>query len=164
MQKSTDETRKILARLALMCLCIVFLAACAPAKSNVQTIDARTLHVTTKATGIGNRSDVLKSLYTEVAREAAQRGYSHFLITDSNSYDDVRLVHKSGDVQYNYSYNSLLNRYEANRQQQESTVREDRRPAIEATVRLYKAGEIDPSQEGVWDVNSILAQTQEKQK
>lgn len=164
MQKSTDETRKILARLALMCLCIAFLTACAAAKSNVQVIDARTLHVTTKATGIGNRSDVLKSLYMEVAREAAQRGYSHFLIADSKSYDDVRLVHKSGDIQYNYSYNPLLNRYEANRQQQESTIREERRPVIEATVRLYKAGEIDPSQEGVWDVNSILAQTQDKQK
>ena len=164
MQKNTDDTRKILARLALMSLSIVFLAACATAKSNVQAIDARTLHVTTRATGIGNRSDVLKSLYTEVAREAAQRGYSHFLIADGKSYDDVRLVHKSGDVQYNYSYNSLLNRYEASRQQQESTMREERRPVMEATVRLYKAGEIDPSQEGVGDVNSILAQTQDKQK
>lgn len=164
MQKNTEETRKNLARLALMGLSIVFLAACAAAKSNVQAIDGRTLHVTAKATGIGNRSDVLKSLYTEVAREAAERGYSYFLITGRKSYDDVRLVHNPGDIQYNYSYNSLLNRYEANRQQQESTIREERRPVIEATVRLYKAGEIDPSQEGVWDVNSILAQTQEKQK
>lgn len=136
------------------------LAGCAAAKSNVQMIDSRTLHVTTQATGIGDRSDVLKSLYTEIATEAAQRGYSYFVITGSKSYDDVRFVHNPGNVQYSYSYNPLFKRYEATRQEQESISREERRPVMEATVRLYKTGEIDPSQEGVWDVNSVLSANQ----
>ena len=136
------------------------LAGCAAAKSNVQMIDSRTLHVTARATGIGDRSDVLKSLYTEIATEAAQRGYSYFVITGSKSDDDVRFVHNPGNVQYSYSYNPLFKRYEATRQEQESISREERRPVMEATVRLYKTGEIDPSQEGVWDVNSILSANQ----
>ena len=143
--------------LAVASLVASFLLSCTAAKSNVQTIDARTLHVTTKATAFGDRSDVLKSLYMEIAREAAQNGYSYFVITDTKSYDDVRLVHKSGDVQYNAAYNPLLKRYEATRQAQESISREERRPVMEATVRLYKQGEVDPAQDGVWDVRSILA-------
>lgn len=67
-------------------------------------------------------------------------------------------------MQYNYFYNPLLKRYEATSMPQQSVSEERHVPVMEATVRLYKAGEIDPSQEGVWDVNSILAQTQEKQK
>ena len=143
-------------RLAVVSLAASFLLGCTAAKSNVQTIDARTLHVTTKATAFGDRSDVLKSLYMEIAREAAQNGYSYFVITDTKSYDDVRLVHKPGDVQYNASYNPLLKRYEATRQARESISREERRPVMEATVRLYKTGEVAPSQDGVWDVRSIL--------
>lgn len=152
---------------SLVALAFLALAGCAAqpgAYSNVQPIDARTLHVTTKATTWGDRSDVLKSLYSEIAKEAALRGYTYFVITDSKSYDDVYTVHSPGDVQYNYSYNPILKRYEATQMAQQSVSEERHRPVMEATVRLYKAGEIDPSQESVWDVNSILAQTQEKQK
>ena len=152
---------------SLMALAFLALAGCAAkpgAYSNVQPIDARTLHVTTKATTWGDRSDVLKSLYSEIAKEAAMRGYAYFVINDSKSYDDVYTVHTPGDIQYNYSYNPILKRYEATQMAQQSVSEERHRPVMEATVRLYKAGEIDPSQEGVWDVNSILAQTQEKQK
>lgn len=151
----------------LMALAVLAVGGCAaqpPARSNVQPIDARTLHVTTKAAGWGDRSDVLKSLYSEIAKEAALRGYAYFVVTDSKSYDDVYTVHSPGDVHYNYSYNPILNRYEATQMAQQSVSQERHVPVMEATVRLYKAGEIDPSQEGVWDVNSILAQTQEKQK
>lgn len=150
----------VLRKIILLGVVSAVLAGCAAAKSNVQMIDSRTLHVTTQATGIGDRSDVLKSLYTEIAKEAAQRGYSYFVITGSKSYDDVRFVHSPGNVQYNYSYNPLFKRYEATRQEQESISREERRPVMEATVRLYKTGEIDPSQEGVWDVNSVLSANQ----
>lgn len=159
-----EKKRKILTRLALMAGSAIFLAGCAAAKSNVQAIDARTLHVTTKATAIGNRSDVLKSMHMEIARVAAQRGYTYYVISGSKSYDDIRVVHSPGAVQYNYSYNPLLQRYEANRQQQESRTREEHRPIMEASVLLYKAGEIDPTQEGVWDVNSVLAQNPARQK
>lgn len=72
-------------------------------------------------------------------------------------------VHTQGGIQYNYSYNPWLKRYEATSMPQQSVSEERHVPVMEATVRLYKAGEIDPSQEGVWDVNSILAQTQERQ-
>ena len=152
---------------SLMVLAFLAVGGCGPysvAQSNVQPIDARTLHVTTKATALGDRSDVLKSAYSEIAKEAALRGYTYFVITDSKSYDDVYTVHTPGDVQYNYSYNPILKRYEATQMAQQSVSEERHRPVMEATVRLYKAGEIDPSQECVWDVNSILAQTQEKQK
>ena len=150
--------------MAGMMLAFAGCAAQPPAHSNVQPIDARTLHVTTRASAWGDRSDVLKSLYSEIAREAAQRGYAYFVITDSKSYDDVYTVHSPGDVQYNYTFNPLLQRYEATRMAQQSVSEERHRPVMEATVRLYKEGEIDPAQEGVWNVNSILAQTQEKQK
>ena len=156
-KKSRKWWGKNFCELVVVFFATSFFLGCAAAKSNVQAIDARTLYVTTKATGIGDRSDVLKALYVEIAREAAQRGYSYFVITDTKSYDDVRLVHKPGDVQYNASYNPLLKRYEATRQAQESMSREERRPVMEATVRLYKMGEVDPSQDGVWDVRSILA-------
>lgn len=95
----------VLRKIILLGVVSAVLAGCAAAKSNVQMIDSRTLHVTTQATGIGDRSDVLKSLYTEIAKEAAQRGYSYFVITGSKSYDDVRFVHSPGNVQYSYSYN-----------------------------------------------------------
>ena len=113
---------------------------------------------------MGDRSDVLKSLYSEIAKEAALRGYTYFVVKDSKSYDDVYTVHRPDDLQYNYSYNPILNRYEATKMAQQSVSEQRHRPVMEATVRLYKSGEIDPSQEGVWDVNSILTQTQEKQK
>lgn len=149
-----------------MAVAMTSLGGCAhpPAYSNVQPIDARTLHVTAKATSWGDRSDVLKSLYSEIAKEAGQRGYTHFVITEGKSYDDVYMVYSPGDVQYNYTYNPLLKRYEATRMAQKSVSEERRVPVMEATVRLYKAGEIDPAQEGVWVVSSILAQVQEKQK
>lgn len=152
---------------SLMAVALLAFGGCAtypPAQSNVQPIDARTLHVTTKATASGDRSDVLKSLYSEIAKEAALRGYTYFVVTNSKSYDEVYTVHSPGDVRYNYTYNPILNRYEATQMAQQSVSEERHRPVMEATVRLYKAGEIDPSQEGVWDVNSILAQTQDKQK
>lgn len=150
--------------MAVMLLALVGCAAQPGAHSNVQPIDARTLHVTTKAAARGDRSDVLKSLYSEIAKEAALRGYAYFVITDSKSYDDVYMVHTPGDIQYNYAYNPILKRYEATQMAHQSVSEERHRPVMEATVRLYKAGEIDPTQEGVWDVNSILAQMQEKQK
>lgn len=156
-KKSGKWWGKVFCGFAVVFVAASLLLGCTAAKSNVQTIDARTLHVTTKATAFGDRSDVLKSLYMEIAREAAQNGYSYFVITDTKSYDNVRLVHKPGDVQYNTSYNPLLKRYEATRQAQESISREERWPVMEATVRLYKTGEVDPSQDGVWDVRSILA-------
>ena len=161
------RNRKTVALWSLMAVTMLAFTGCAaypPAQSNVQPIDARTLHVTTKATKWGGRSDVLKSLYSEIAKEAAQRGYAYFVITDSKSYDDVYMVHTPGDVQYNYVYNPILKRYEATQMAQQSVSEERHRPVMEATVRLYKGGEIDPTQEGVWDVNSILAQMQEKQK
>lgn len=151
---------------ALLVVVAIFLTSCGvpPARSNIQFIDARTLHVTAVASGGGDRSDVLKSLYSEIAKEAAQRGYAYFVITDSKSYDDVYMVHTSGGAQYNYTYNPLLKRYEATSMPQQSVSEERHVPVMEATVRLYKAGEINPAQEGVWDVSSILAQVQEKQK
>lgn len=150
--------------LTVILLTLVGCAAQPGAHSNVQPIDARTLHVTTKATTWGDRSDVLKSLYSEIAKEAAQRGYAYFVINDSKSYDDVYTLHTQGGKHYTYSYNPLLNQYEATSMPQQSMSEERHIPVMEATVRLYKAGEIDPSQEGVWDVNSILAQMQVKQK
>ena len=120
--------------------------------------------MTTKAAPWGDRSDVLKSLYSEIAKEAALKGYTHFMVINSKSYDDVYTVHTPGDVHYNYSYNPLLKRYEATQMAQQSVSEERHRPVMEATVRLYKAGEIDPAQEGVWDVHSILAQAKDNQK
>ena len=152
---------------SLMALAFLALAGCATqpgAYSNVQPIDGRTLHVTTKAAPWGDRSDVLKSLYSEIAKEAAMRGYAYFVINDSKSYDNVSTVHTQGAKQYSYSYNPVFNQYEARSMPQQSMIEERHIPVMEATVRLYKAGEIDPAKEGVWDVNSILAQAKDNQK
>lgn len=119
------------------------------ASSNVQLLDARTLHITSSANDFGNRSDVLKSLLTSAATEAKNRGFKYFAIINSNSYEDSRIEHQPA-------------RYYDNGIVLPSTTKEIRNPVQEATVKLYREGEINPNQEGVWDADSVLSVSQDK--
>src|SRR5512139_483087 len=138
-------------RNVLILLLGITLSACIDTKSVM--LDDRTATISSRGGALVSSAEIQRDLIQNAARTSQARGFPYFAIVGSadrtTSYTAINqapgymLNTGGGNYMYMPGYASANNYI---------------MPGGDITIRMYRDGEINPDQRGVWSVRSVLAQ------
>ncbi len=148
-------------RIGAVVLLALALADCTRASTTMLSPD--TAVISGRGTAFDTSGGVAKATLNEAATQTLARGYRYFVVTNaqdasrtgvfvspghSTSYT-TGSVYASG----NYATGSATTQTYTT----PSTATPFVKPGVEATIKMYRQGEIDPKAPGVWDAQAVLA-------
>jgi hypothetical protein len=138
-------------------LCVFLVQGCASTTSTMLSED--TAIVSAAGNGPGDRDRVIRGVLEEAARVTSANGYRYFVVLTADDLTSTTTVVVPGRVLYNQpprstdSFGAYVGRAYASGGSTYTTPerkQERIRPAMDIIIRMYRQGEIEPS-EGVWD-------------
>jgi hypothetical protein len=145
-------------------LCVFLLAGCASTTSTMLSAD--TAMVSASGNGPSDRDRVVRDALSEAARVTSAHGYRYFVVLTADDATIMKTVVIPGRVLYNQppraseAFGAYVGRaYAAGGSNYMTPDRklERIRPGMDMIIRMYRAGEIEPSMEGVWDATASLS-------
>lgn len=124
-----------------------FLAGCASLSSALNTVEAtprmlddHTVVISGSGAGTDSMSSVQQEIFRTAARTAKSSGYQYFLVLNEQKTQVPGPSSSYGSKQSRRTYQLA-------------------EPRDELTARFYRTGEIDPNQPGLFNADSVLAET-----
>ena len=151
--------RRAIAALA----CVLLLFGCASADSAMLSED--TARISAQGSGPGDRDRVVRDVLAEAARVTSANGYRYFVVLTADDLTQTVTVRIPGRLLYNQSprANEPFGTYSGRAYATGGATymtperKEERvRPAMDIIIRMYRAGEIEPQMEGVFDSAAAL--------
>jgi hypothetical protein len=150
--------RRVIAALA----CTVLVAGCASATTGTM-VSEDTAWISVEGKGPSDRDRVVRDALAEAARLATANGYRYFIVVTADDLTRTTMIKVPGRVLYNQppranepfgtyggrAYTTGGSTYALPDRTVELVT-----PAIDIMVRMYRAGDIDPQMEGVFDATA----------
>lgn len=145
--------------------CVVLLSGCASAAVGTMLSDDTAL-ISAEGKGPHDRDKVVRDALDEAARLTTAKGYRYFVVVTADDLTRTLTVQVPGRLLYNQPprANEPFGTYagRAYATGGSTYMTPDRKieritPAIDIMVRMYRAGEIDPAMEGVFDATAVVA-------
>ncbi|NHN85005.1 hypothetical protein GOB93_10170 [Acetobacter musti] len=128
----------------LLCSCLTGCAGISSALNTVQAtprmLDDHTVAVSGSGSGTDSMSSVQQAVFRSAARTAKSSGYQYFLVLNEQKTQVPGPSSSYGSKQSRRTYQLA-------------------QPRDELTARFYRTGETDPNQPGLFNVDSVLAES-----
>jgi hypothetical protein len=133
-------------------------------------LDQRTAIISSHGTAFDSAAKVQHETIVEAAKVTVSRGYRYFQIVGAQDTTRTATLYVPGQTQTNGSvsgtamttgpYTTYNGTYNSQTTKTPGQVVPLIKPGMDITVRMYRDGEINIQQPGVWDAQSILAVNQ----
>ena len=142
--------------------CVFLLGGCASASGTMLSAD--TAIISAEGSGPDARDQIIRDVLAEAARLTTANGYRYFVVLTADDLTHTVTVRYPGRLLHNQSprtsdsFGTFSGRAYAtggSSYMLPDRVEERIRPAMDIIIRMYRPGEIEPS-DGVWDATAAL--------
>lgn len=145
-------------------LALAALAACARAESTM--MDSRTAMISGRGSAFDSSADVMKATLQEAAQATTNAGYRYFTLESAQDQTRTSYWVQPGTTTYSGSasgystgYGTAYGTYSGTAYSSPGSVTPLVKPGMDVMISMYRPGEIDPQQKGVFDAEEILSTT-----
>ena len=136
---------------------LVALGGCV--RSNTAQIDARTAVISTKGSAFNTAAEVQVGAFVEAAKLTKNGGFRYFIVLGAQNTTTHGTVYVPGETTTNTTVTGFGNTAYASSTSYTSpgTAFPVVKPGQDMTIRMYMADEVQATDPGLWDADSILA-------
>ena len=162
----------MMGRLSALAICAALLSGCATITAESTMLSDNTAHISAVGTSATEGAQMLDAALREAATIASAHGYPYFTVLTADNTSTTQKVRVPGqkwiiempELRGLTARSFTVADYAGGNYTTPDETITRFRPGLDLVIQMYRQGEIDPSQDGVWNSDVVLGRLMSAQK